>query len=435
LLDTHALSKEYINNNFKSFSDFVISAINDDYYLYLYVAKADIPAYYSTNGIHDVMIYGYDADTKKINISDFFKSVFSFEECSFSEMNEAYKNCTDDYINAVVMLKRNNTFQMSINISTVKKLFNDFLNCESTYKLIRELNLHDELCYSYGLNIYNKLFETLMAQHGGIWDLRNTHILYDHKILLLELVKKMHDDGHLSNFELISSKLITMRDKCLLLRNLIIKMHVTNKRNIELIRNKLQTIKSDEQDIYREILVNISDDEIKLNLNKENTACHAEFLLEDRDINGGNWKGKYGSLGYYVVGCKAIFPENVHMRLKNAKFYLRDDKSIDDRAMQVPGQDNQRIAAALYSYTRFMVDFLADKPTKVTIYLYDFERMSRSVNLTICDYIGGSLYTHCITDFCEGIYVSFIISGYIKFVFQPIHEYQSDALISGVFFD
>ena len=63
--------------------NFIKYSINSGYYVILQVYRNKIPAYYDTTFIdHQIMVYGYDDEIKRFNISNFFRSKYQKDVCT-----------------------------------------------------------------------------------------------------------------------------------------------------------------------------------------------------------------------------------------------------------------------------------------------------------------------------------------------------------------
>ena len=199
LLDFHAIGSSLIDKNSKSIIDFIVSAIDEGYYLHMNVDTYEIPAYtrnYKKRHFgHDLMLYGYDKNTKTFNIADFFDGKYEFKTATFDEIYKGHVNFPD-YNHRAVLLKKTHITQTNLDIAKIKNIINDYLSSANAMRYMDyDFYFADFL---YGVEVYNLLKERI---ESGCVNITDFHLLYDHKTILLGLVNQLHKESHLKNNE------------------------------------------------------------------------------------------------------------------------------------------------------------------------------------------------------------------------------------------
>ena len=445
MLDIHGLSSSFINGNFKSFSHFIINAINDDYYIYLYISTSCISHYHSRGGEHDVMIFGYDANKKQINIADFFMGKYSFKVCSFEEMENAY-NTARSNTRGIVLIKKKNVYQSEINVPVLKDLLRDYLIGERTVKLI-DWDLHmitHNSDYGYGINIYDAFMERICIYGTSFGFVpRSSHVIYDHKTIMHKLVSVLEHNGYLRNSEYVIEKIREAKQQALILRNLILKLNVSGDNRITPVIDRIKNLRMIEKDAIEALVNNLSENELPIafidgtgNSQKENDN-HFSSVWVNRE-NGGDWVGQYGELGYYVVGMPPNYPVSVKMRIHGASFALGSVlEQNDERALLIPNNEveqKERIVAILHSYCCFNIEFFIPELMIVTFYAYDNLNQREMLVELIDARTQHIVVTFILKRFSSGVYFSFLLSGHFRLALRSWTS-KDDALIMGIFFD
>ena len=446
LINFHGISKTFALSNYSRISDFIIHAINDGYYVYIYVETTCIKAYadYGSEVIrgHDMLIYGYNLADKTFNIADFFTSGHSHEVCSFDELEKASAEASRNYNfyeNTIFLIKKSGTYQTKINVPLVKQLVNDYIRGESSVTLINKpLSLHGGNKFAYGTNIYKSLSYSIENETIALSDIvKPLHVMHDHKLIMLMLIERLYREGYLNNYASISNKLKELVKKLLTFRNFMIKCLIVGKADKSTILSKLAEVAENDTAIFNEIHDALTDNILPLNHGEPDVKSNAKFLYEDRETaKGVAWSQKYGNDGYYIVGCPAKTPSIAKYRICDANFVLHPD--ADNRALFVPGRDVPTEVGVLYSFNQFFMDFYAEHTTQVAFYFYNHERDVKDFTIDFVDLNSNEkILEYTPIDFNEGMYVSFAIQGHVRLIFRSIGKVEdySNAIICAIFFD
>lgn len=165
-----------------------------------------------------------------------------------------------------------------------------------------------------------------------------------------------------------------------------------------------------------------------------------KFIGFDNQTQG-NWKSKFGSDGWLIIGAGEKMPENVSVSFSNGAERIWNPVRKDIEALEIASGD-QRMAAQRYADLHEIIelDFHDAATHQVSFYLLDWERSGR---WTVVDVIDADtrkrLDTQNVTNFGGGIYLSYHCSGKIQFritnVYSDRYTRSRDAGFSAIFFD
>lgn len=181
----------------------------------------------------------------------------------------------------------------------------------------------------------------------------------------------------------------------------------------------------------------------QVNAYKALLAIQNEFLQTDTYTQG-NWQGfgagkTYGTLGAYVAGESTTFPAGVSITGGSTTILADSSKRVNKNtaALQTIADPTQRIEAGLTSGTAISVNLDLATPTRVTLYLADYDNQKRVENVQVVDpATGQSLsgqYFQTISDFKGGEYVTYQLSGNVQLLVS--HVSGPNAIVNGVFLD
>ncbi|WFR57125.1 hypothetical protein QA584_26530 [Anaerocolumna sp. AGMB13025] len=189
--------------------EFIINAINSDYYMQIevdkyYICKYD--EYHKYHDMHWIYIYGYDKETNIFNCCDnFLDGVFSYENIDIAQILSGFRGSYEEFAKKMVnsealskIEKIGPSFTMfqilnnhadsnytELNEIKVKKIINQLKAylCESNLAL----TYIDTKYYVFGINCYNELIvyvEKAITYNHEI-DIRAYYSMMDHKSLMI----------------------------------------------------------------------------------------------------------------------------------------------------------------------------------------------------------------------------------------------------------
>jgi len=155
----------------------------------------------------------------------------------------------------------------------------------------------------------------------------------------------------------------------------------------------------------------------------------------------GNWKDRYGSAGYVIIGDENKIPENVDIRFVNGNVNIWNTGTDDIQALQKASQEG-RIAASRSHGLHELIDvgFHDSLEHSVSLYFLDWDRKGRWSVVDVIDPVSRKLlHSINLTDFYNGRYLMYRITGNVAFritnVWTQRYSRSTDAGFSGIFLD
>lgn len=205
--------------------EFIVSEINSGYYLNIsydpyYIMDSD--AYNKMHYDHQMLIYGYDNESKVFYIADFFKSSkYTFMTSSFDSVKNA--------VNSALKLERFSCVEIKFCDTTYEfsnyilyNSLNSFLcsRLRSENHIYREkdesMNIGvteaqglSEGLYTFGIENYNLLKFTLtriLNDKIDFYDMKPLYVIFDHKVIMCERLRYLAKKGIISYNDSINDK-------------------------------------------------------------------------------------------------------------------------------------------------------------------------------------------------------------------------------------
>ncbi len=260
LLNTYFLPRDILDLKWVDITDFIINMIDMGYYVNTSFDLYYVPqshGYKNYHLPHASVIYGYDTECETFNCADFFRGgKYSFEEVSFKDISNAYKNVdysditrgqAMDYLYFVRLWKMREGYEPKLNLNLLKLTLSDYLNSrdsigvdQETWKLSFE-----NVKFVYGLSCYNNIIKNNQA---GYHDIRDIHIVYDRANFFeskLEYLLKINLLNELDCM-FLKRKQKRLADKALMLRSKYLKCVIKNTDVTECMNILLQVKSLDE---------------------------------------------------------------------------------------------------------------------------------------------------------------------------------------------
>jgi hypothetical protein len=159
----------------------------------------------------------------------------------------------------------------------------------------------------------------------------------------------------------------------------------------------------------------------------------SKFVKQDT-ATGGNWKGFYGTQGYWMVGAPASLPAYASVTT-SAPQWIWASTTTSQSALMLPSTATTRIAACWYSATQLGFDFNVNDGQlhRVSMYFLDASASGRQERVELIDRAtGATLDSRNLTSFANGIYLTWEIMGNVSIRITPA---TVNAVVSGIFFD
>lgn len=272
LMYIEKLSRTTVDILEKDILELIITSINSGLYVYTSVDEYYLPgtnAYKSRSQPHSILIYGYDTNSKTLNIGGFLRgntNVYKYGTytVTYEEFLQAYNNLNyiddyDHYLNRIYLMKFNKSRKFEFDIVLVKELLGDYLHSKNSSERLRSFN-NPTKDFNFGISVYEnlRLFYGNLESNNNNFDIRPLHILWEHKKCMVERVSYMANHKYISESSLLISDLMEVERDSLNCRNLLIKYSATkNKEILSKLLTMLINISEKEQGIlntlYKEL--------------------------------------------------------------------------------------------------------------------------------------------------------------------------------------
>lgn len=420
--------------------DKIISYINQGVYVYIPVDWYYIPAYEkyaSTHNAHDILVLGYEND--EFIVADFFKHfIYQKQRCKVKDFIKAcqYGRQIHRILNKVFLIKTEDK-EYSFDIHIVRKLLGDYLRgsnsnyCFLPIKYYRDF-LNDDI-FLFGINAYDKLIGYLKEYEGQILA-RPYYILYNHKIVICNVVNYLVQNGYLSYGEHLIQNAYKLRKRAEFLKNMILKYNVSGKEKaLEKCILTLQEIRESEKVLIGEILERMKDTpSLEWNITDRKIPNAACFSGIDR-VTGGTWVNRYGSIGYDVFKERCM-PSEINLLYYN--FIYKEWNLSPEESNQlavVLKKEEKKVEVCRFFAKNAYIDIIVQSECMLSLYIYAHYTYERDFLIMAEDGDSGiELCRYRVKASNEGLYVNFIISGHVRVKFE--NNRVEGGVISGVFF-
>jgi hypothetical protein len=167
-------------------------------------------------------------------------------------------------------------------------------------------------------------------------------------------------------------------------------------------------------------------------LESREVPSSATFLQQDETTQG-NWQAGYGADGTAVAGATPAYPTYAQVSQTGTTTYTWASPTTDARALTLPGSTTK--AATTWYGSTFTLDVnVSDgKAHQTALYVLDWDRLGRTERLDVLDGdTGKALDTRTLSGFEGGEYLSYNVTGHVKF--QVTSIVGPNAVASGLFF-
>lgn len=267
-----SVSRALIDKQWRNITDFLIAAIDTEYYVYMEVDEFYIKEYDNynrTHNMHSLLVYGYQNDEYKkcFYIADFFKNrKYYFTEATFEEMELAYKNfIPNNFLDGVFLYRKNFRFYIyDFNSTELKKNLSAYINsedimCRNMIINYTQQTLHTKNRCCFGRNIYNFLKNYISETHNIY--IPSINILEAHKKILLFLIDYMNQYGWVKNGFYFNQKFEELYGYSKNISGLAIKYNITHNENNKIkILDWIHKLEEAEKPLIEELISQISDE-------------------------------------------------------------------------------------------------------------------------------------------------------------------------------
>ena len=142
-----------------------------------------------------------------------------------------------------------------------------------------------------------------------------------------------------------------------------------------------------------------------------------DFLGEDYETQG-NWKDKYGSLGYDVFGASKVLSDGIQLGYIGDNLDVYNTNSSRRVALQTPEEDGKRIEAVRTSKLHQIIDVQTAEKRMLSLYIADYKDRNCQMVVDVIDAVTKRiLHSKLINSFQSGIYLRYNVKGHLQFRF------------------
>jgi hypothetical protein len=218
---------------------------------------------------HELFIFGYDDETELFNVGDFtFGEHYSYNTVTYSDVKNGYEVISapedhvfkDDYKGRrgiYVIQKNTDDTYYELDTKYIKDTLVEYLESTDSKNHFRMMrNRFNDT--TFGINVYDAVLKQISKQltaEDPDFDIRALHLLYDHKVLMMERLKYMMDNGYLEFNGDILDGYMQVQNAMLTARNLLIKCSITgNVDCVDRFANYLNKAKEKEVEVLTQVV-------------------------------------------------------------------------------------------------------------------------------------------------------------------------------------
>ena len=227
ILQKQYLKSDIIKKNNINIIELIISMIDEGYYFTTSINEYYNPecsAYKKSSCNHGLMVYGYDILNKTLNVAGYDKTLyFNNYDISFNNFELGFHN-TGSNIGCQSFKKNNLSYEFDLKL--VKKLLNDYVYSKNTSEDLRILQNPLNNCI-FGISVYSNI-----DLDNNSLDYRIFHLIYEHKYLMINRLKKINDILNMDKINEITQEYEKLVDKSKILLHLCLKYNLTQDKSI-----------------------------------------------------------------------------------------------------------------------------------------------------------------------------------------------------------
>lgn len=441
-VDSYCYDRKIVETRYKSYSEFIENMINNECFVSFLVDAYYISVYekwYMTyHHLHDIMVYGYDENYFYVG-DCFVNGVYTYEKIEKNEIDNAVLEKDEyDWLDGIHCWRPKEDMYLGIGIDSmfVKKMINQYLKHKrSTALTLIEDRRRNKYGYQfiYGIDIYKELIK-YVSNTSDYLDERFPYIIVEHKKILKYVCRKLKYQYKLNYSDENLKQIEVLEEQSIILQNLFLIFNISNSNNKKIkdrIIKQIYNLEKEETNILNKIYFDIR---IKTSFIKPKILNNINIYEYKKDeMTSGNWKGVYGSKGYYIVGDVIRMPSEIELYTNNCIYVSVFRNNADYRALCRADNDNHLLAYYLHD-KEFNIEIQNKIKRKIALYFVDYDLLNRIEGLCVQSKNPGSiLFEYTLDSFSNGCYISFDIYEDIIISVKSIKG--PNAVISGIFFD
>lgn len=271
-LSYNEINYSFIKHNWKSLKAYIISCINDDYYVRLFNNTSKNPLYEMKKEIqHDLLIYGYNDTDQIFYVADHFNSgKFENKVCSFEILEDAvdtykFKLFEDDpaFLNSVQMIRKEDNMMrlrfsmytpeemdyiLMLNLPRIIASIEDYLNARPTVNWYTRGRVMDQRLadsHKWGIECYDVLNLYLDSYKDENFSIQSFYLIFNHKTVMVERLQRISQFYELPDFQYFIEKFHSLKNLANKLMMLVFKLKFVEEKQplMNKIKQKIGEIK------------------------------------------------------------------------------------------------------------------------------------------------------------------------------------------------
>lgn len=257
--DSECLNRSFLDQFELNLTDFLISMIEQDKYIYLFVDE-----YYLNKKhhyMHNIMIHGYDLESKCFFSSGYINGSYETYTIDFKILEKSFYPDIDFFpypYNMLYVMRVKKDICYDFSLLQTCRLLSDYLfssNTGNNYSLVHHRNHFNNVSFTYGVETYGVLLNLLGSptDDSNKLDIRPFHTLKEHKNVMLSRLRFMEDNDMISSSH--SQNYVEINRESEIIKSLIMK-YSFNKSNSVLVNAsiRLNRIREKEFGILEKVL-------------------------------------------------------------------------------------------------------------------------------------------------------------------------------------
>lgn len=240
--------KDLLNQLGVDIHRYLITQLEREYYVVTYVDEFYIHnsiCYQENHFVHDIFIYGYDLDRQIYHVAIFDKNrQFTMQEVTFEQFTQAYISqvkSSQSLISSCKRLKPSNyenskygsgAGRFDFDLQLMIDVLSDYVEGRNSTE---RLQIQQQPVEGYfGVEIYPYLQEFITRVIEGVqnFDVRQLHILWEHKKMMVARIEYLQQLGYLKEDTNLLTEAKRLEKHAYTSRNLMLKGFMSNNRNI-----------------------------------------------------------------------------------------------------------------------------------------------------------------------------------------------------------
>lgn len=227
---------------------YLITQLEREYYVVTYVDEFYIHnsiCYQENHFVHDIFIYGYDLDLEIYHVAIFDKNrQFSLQEVTFEQFEQAYVSQGKSTQSLISSFKRmepldyegskygSGVGRFDFDLQLMIDVLSDYLEGRNSTERLRIQQQPVEGYFGVEIYPYLQQFITRVIEGVQNFDVRQLHILWEHKKMMVARMEYLQQLGYLEEDTSLLAEAKRLEKQAYTYRNLMLKGFMSNNRNI-----------------------------------------------------------------------------------------------------------------------------------------------------------------------------------------------------------